>query len=56
MARGELLDITGRKALDVRPGPNDVSGLTSGVYFLVREEPSAASLKHQALRKIVVAR
>ncbi len=28
-----LLDATGRKVLDLLPGPNDVSGLSPGVYF-----------------------
>jgi YVTN family beta-propeller protein len=27
-----LLDVTGRKVLDLEPGPNDVSGLAPGVY------------------------
>jgi len=31
--RAELLDIAGRKVLDLRPGPNDVSSLAPGVYF-----------------------
>jgi hypothetical protein len=29
-----MLDITGRKVLDLQPGPNDVSRLAPGVYFL----------------------
>jgi len=37
------------------PGPNDLSRLAAGVYF-VREEPQAASLKPQAIRKVVVTR
>jgi len=32
-----LLDISGRKVMSLRPGPNDVSALTPGAYF-VREE------------------
>jgi hypothetical protein len=32
--RPVLLDATGRKVLDLRPGPNDVSRLAPGVYFL----------------------
>jgi aminopeptidase N len=42
-----LLDISGRKVLALVPGPNDVSDLAPGVYF-VRTEPSA-------VRKVVVA-
>ena len=52
-ARCELLDITGRKVLDLCPGPNDVSRLSPGVYF-VREEPRAASHKRQAVRKVLI--
>jgi hypothetical protein len=39
-----LLDISGRKVLDLRPGANDVSGLAPGVYF-VRQEGNHLSLK-----------
>jgi hypothetical protein len=52
-ARGELLDISGRKVLDLKPGANDVSRLAPGVYF-VREEPSAASRQPSAVRKVVI--
>ena len=50
-----LLDISGRKVLDLKPGANDVRALTPGVYF-VREQPQASSCKPQAVRKIVVTR
>ena len=53
MANSELLDISGRKVLDLHPGPNDVRALAPGVYF-VREKPQATSLKPQAVRKVVV--
>jgi hypothetical protein len=33
-ARPELLDATGRKVLDLHPGPNDVNRLAPGVYFV----------------------
>jgi hypothetical protein len=41
--RPALLDISGRKALDLRPGPNDISHLAPGVYFVrtVSREQSA---------------
>jgi photosystem II stability/assembly factor-like uncharacterized protein len=32
--RGELLDVSGRKVLGLRPGANDVSRLSPGVYFV----------------------
>jgi hypothetical protein len=54
-SRGELLDISGQKVMKLRPGPNDVSKLSPGVYF-VREEPQASSHKPQAARKVVVQR
>lgn len=34
-ATNVLLDISGRKVLDLLPGPNDVSRLAPGVYFVV---------------------
>ncbi|MBN2464015.1 hypothetical protein JXD38_00110 [candidate division WOR-3 bacterium] len=50
-----LLDIGGRKVLDLQPGPNDVSRLCPGVYF-VRSEPSAVSRQPSAVHKVVVTR
>jgi len=32
--RAELLDISGRRVLELHPGPNDVSRLSPGVYFV----------------------
>ena len=45
--------MTGRQVMALHPGANDVSALAPGVYF-VREEPQAASLKSQAIRKVVL--
>jgi hypothetical protein len=42
-----LLDISGRKVLDLHPGANDVRALAPGVYFV--REPSAV-----AVRKVVI--
>ena len=50
-----LLDISGRKVLDLHPGPNDVSRLAPGVYF-VRSEPSAVGRQPFAVRKVVIQR
>jgi len=47
----QLLDISGRKVLDLKPGANDVSRLRAGVYF-VREAQAQA----QAVRKIILTR
>jgi hypothetical protein len=46
-ARGELLDASGRKVLNIRPGANDVSRLAPGVYFV--QEAQA-----RAVHKIIV--
>ena len=50
-ARGELLDISGRRVLDLKPGANDVRSLAPGVYF-VRE--AQAQAQSQAVRKVVL--
>jgi len=47
--RAELLDVSGRKVLDLKPGANDVRALAPGVYF-VREAQA------KALRKVVLTR
>ena len=44
-----LLEVSGRKVLDLHPGANDVSGLAPGVYF-IREDQT------RAVRKVVVTR
>jgi len=53
--RAELLDISGRKVLDLKPGANDIRALAPGVYF-VREKPQASSHKPQAIRKVALTR
>jgi hypothetical protein len=55
MSNGDLLDVSGRKVMRLKPGANDVSGIAPGVYF-VREEPQATSPNPQAIRKVVVTR
>jgi hypothetical protein len=50
-----LLDISGRKVMNLQSGVNDVSRLAPGVYF-VREEPQASDHKPQAVRKVVIQR
>jgi hypothetical protein len=39
-----LLDVSGRKVLDLRPGANDVRALAPGVYFV----RPASSVRRQA--------
>jgi photosystem II stability/assembly factor-like uncharacterized protein len=49
-----LLDASGRRVLDLHPGPNDVSRLAPGVYFV----RSASGVMREALgvRKVLVTR
>jgi hypothetical protein len=51
--RAELLDVCGRKVVELRSGANDVRALAPGVYFVraVSREPSAVSC-----HKVVIAR
>jgi YVTN family beta-propeller protein len=51
MANGELLDVSGRKVLELLPGANDVRALAPGVYF-VRE--IGAQAQAQVVRKVVL--
>jgi hypothetical protein len=48
--RAALLDISGRKVLDLHSGPNNVGGLAPGIYFV----RSAESGGRSAVRKIVI--
>ncbi len=52
-ARSELLDISGRKVLDLRPGANDVSCISTGVYFVraVSRELSAAGCSKVVIQR-----
>jgi len=50
-----LLDISGRKVLDLKPGANEVGQLAPGVYF-VRETHAQAQAQAKAVRKVVVTR
>ena len=50
----ELLDISGRKVMGLRPGGNDVHGLAPGIYFV--RERFAASGERSAVRKVIIAR
>jgi DNA-binding beta-propeller fold protein YncE len=50
---GVLLDVSGRKVMDLLPGANDVRALAPGVYF-VRE--AQAQAQAQAIQKVVITR
>ena len=54
MSRADLFDASGRTAMKLHPGANDVSGLAPGVYF-VREE-RGASRGEAGVRKVVILR
>ena len=51
IATGELLDVAGRRVMDLRPGANDVRALAPGVYFV---RTAQAQAQAQAVRKVVL--
>ena len=52
-AHGALLSVDGRKVLDLTSGPNDVSRLAPGIYF-IHEEPSAANRAASTIRRVMI--
>jgi DNA-binding beta-propeller fold protein YncE len=50
--RSALLDPTGRKVLDLKPGANDVRHLAPGVYFV--REASGVKREASSVRKVVL--
>jgi hypothetical protein len=54
-ASSVLLDISGRKVIDLRPGANDVRALAPGVYFVheggVRSEEGGAGISKVVVTK-----
>jgi len=52
--RAELLDISGRKVIDLKPGANDVRGIAPGVYFVRRA--SSVGRDASSVTKVVVTR
>ncbi len=58
--RQELLDVCGRRVLELRAGVNDVSGLAPGVYFVVARHPDFPSQEERqppsAVTKVVLTR
>jgi hypothetical protein len=53
--RAGLLDISGRKVMELKAGVNDVRALAPGVYFL-RGPKTADGRPDAAVRKVVVTR
>jgi hypothetical protein len=51
--RADLLDVSGRKVVELHPGANDVSRLVPGVYF-VREGPGTRGQGLGKTRKVVL--
>jgi len=51
--RAELMDVSGRKVMDLKPGANDVRALAPGIYF-VREVQAQA--QGQVVRKVIITR
>jgi hypothetical protein len=50
-----LLDIQGRKVMDLEPGANDIRHVAPGVYFVRRPE-TGDGRPRTAVRKIVIRR
>jgi len=59
-ASGTLLDASGRAVLALKPGPNDVSRLAPGVYFILTPHPAplpqGAREPSSTISKLVLAR
>jgi len=51
-----LRDAAGRKVLALRPGPNDVSHLAPGVYFVRGPGPGAGEQGLAAVQKVIITR
>jgi len=47
--RVELLNISGRKVLDLKPGANDIRHLSPGVYFYRLDTPGFTDVKKAVL-------
>lgn len=51
-----LFDASGRRAIELVPGANDVSRLASGVYFLVGEGSAGRGSERSCIGKVVIGR
>jgi len=51
-----LLDISGRKVLDLKPGANDVWALAPGVYFVREQGSRGRGFQDSRVTKVVVTR
>jgi hypothetical protein len=50
LSRALLLDAAGRKVMALRPGPNDISALPAGVYFVL----STLDNRQSKMTKVVI--
>jgi len=51
-----LMDVSGRKVLDLKPGPNDISRLSPGVYFIKGQGSRGQGSEGSRVTKVVVTR
>ena len=51
-----LLDISGRKVLDLKPGANDVRSLAPGVYFVRSQGLRIEGFEDSSVTKVVITR
>jgi hypothetical protein len=49
-----LLDISGRKVLDLKPGANDVRALAPGVYFVRQQGSRTQGFEDTSVNKVVI--
>jgi hypothetical protein len=52
----ELVDLTGRDVMDLKPGENDISRLSPGVYFVREEGSRIPGSEGPSVRKVVIQR
>ncbi len=48
-----LIDATGRRVLELKPGTNDISNLAPGVYFIRQAQPDRQTVSRPAVRVII---
>jgi len=51
-----LMDVSGRKVLDLRPGANDVRALAPGVYFVRQQDSRGQGFDDSRVAKVIVTR
>jgi hypothetical protein len=51
-----LMDIAGREVMKLKPGVNDVRGLSPGVYFVQQKDSRGQGVEDSRVTKVVVTR